>query len=108
VDLWTGEYLGHQSGRLELGELASHGMRVLAVHPSLGRPQTIASTGHLLGDAMDLASETWDAASSVLTLTVRDDGPPARRGELIVFDPAGPLRRIPFAVGDPPLRLTFA
>jgi hypothetical protein len=108
VDQWTGEYLGRHTGPLELGELEPHALRLLAVHPDLGRPQMIGSTGHLLGDAMDLESEAWDASSRTLTLTPTSTAPTARRGELLVADPSGPVRRIPFSPGDPPINLTFA
>jgi hypothetical protein len=108
VDQWTGEYLGVASEKMDLGPLAPHAMRLLALHPDLGRPRTIGSTGHLLGDAMDLASEAWDAAARVLTLRPSGGGPPARRGELIVYDPHGPPRRVPFSgASTEPLHLQF-
>jgi alpha-galactosidase len=107
VDQWTGEYLGCHSGVLELGELGPHAIRLLTVHPDLGRPQTMGSTGHLLGDAMDLQAEAWDASSRTLSLTPTSTAPPARRGELLIADPWGPVRRIPFSPGDPPIHLTF-
>jgi hypothetical protein len=107
VDQWSGEYLGCHVGRVVLGNLEPHAMRLLAVHPDLGRPQSIGSTGHLLGDAMDLATESWDDSRGVLTLTPRADGPPGREGELIVFEPGGKIHRIPFAPGAPPMELTF-
>jgi alpha-galactosidase len=98
VDLWTGEYLGHASDALDLGSVAPHGMRLLSLHADLGRPQTIGSTGHLLGDAMDLASETWDGHE--LTLQAASGGPAERRAEFIVFDPSGLVRRVPFSAGE--------
>jgi alpha-galactosidase len=109
VDLWTGDYLGLQQGTLDLGPLAPHGMRLLSVHADLGRPQTIGGTGHLLGEAMDLADEVWDADTSVLTLQPATNGPAARRGELIVYDPRGPIRRVPFtsAAVSLPIALSF-
>jgi alpha-galactosidase len=98
VDLWSGAYLGlFASDAVDLGELAPHAMRLLAVHPDLGRPQTIGSTGHLLGDAMDLASEEWDPTAHVLTLRPSANGPSARHGEFLVYDPHGPLRRVPLS-----------
>jgi alpha-galactosidase len=110
VDLWTGDYLGFKQGALDLGPLAAHGMRLLSVHADLGRPQTIGSTGHVLGDAMDLATEVWDAASGVLTLEPATNAPAARRGELIVYDPRGPIRRVPFTstAASSPIRLSFS
>jgi alpha-galactosidase len=97
VDLWSGQYLGRSSGPLDLGELPPHGMRLLSVHRDARRPQTVGSTGHLLGDAMDLALERWDADTATLTLVPRGNGPAARAGQFIVYDPRGSLRRVPFS-----------
>lgn len=108
VDLWTGSYLGLHAEAVDLGAQAPHGVRLLAVHPDLGRPQTIGSTGHLLGDLMDLAFEQWDPETHVLTLTPAAGGPPGRPAELIVFDPHGPIRRVPVSAADPrAIRLEF-
>jgi alpha-galactosidase len=95
-DLLRGEYLGRFEGTLPLGQLEPHAMRLLSVHPVLNRPQTVGSTGHLLGEAMDLESETWDPVRGTLTLEPTRNGPPARRGEFLVAYPDGELRRIPF------------
>lgn len=108
VDLWSGAYLGATASAFELGSLDAHAVRVLAVTPAGERPQTIGSTGHLLGHLMDLADERWDPASRTLVLQPSGVGPRARRGELLVYDPHGPLRRVPFATAGPsPIRLEF-
>jgi alpha-galactosidase len=108
VDLWTGGYLGLHAAVVELGALAPHRVRLLAVHPDLGRPQTIGSTGHVLGDMMDLAVEQWDPKTRVLTLTPAAGGPPGRTTELIIFDPHGPIRRVPVSTAVPRvIRLEF-
>ncbi|HEX8968107.1 MAG TPA: glycoside hydrolase family 36 protein, partial [Chloroflexota bacterium] len=99
-DLWSGDYLGRDLDARELGELDPHGVRLLTVHPDLGRPQVVGSTGHLLGDAMDLTHAEWDAGRRTLKLLPANTGPRARRGDLVVYDPDGPLRRVPFAVAD--------
>jgi len=109
VDLWRGEYLGLHRGSLDLGTLEPHALRLLSIHPDLGRPQTVGSTGHLLGDAMDLAAEAWDPATRTLVLTPSASGPPARRGELLVVDADGSLQRVSFATAAPkPIELRFA
>lgn len=109
VDQWTGAYLGAHTQPLELGDLPPHGLRLLSIHPDLGRPQTIGSTGHLLGAVMDLANEQWDPQAHILSLQLTSQGPPARTGELLVFDPNGPLRRVPLAMSEPRgVRLQFA
>jgi alpha-galactosidase len=111
VDLWQGAYVGVSAppaGRLDLGSLAPHGLRLLSIHAHDGRPQVIGSTGHLLGEAMDLASEAWNATERVLTLRPAERGPRARTGEFLVFDPDGPVRRVPFSAADPrAIRLQF-
>jgi alpha-galactosidase len=99
-DLWSGEYLGRHQ-RLSLGRLAAHALRLLSVHPDLGRPQTVGSTGHLLGPAMDLADEHWEPASGALLLTPSASGPAARRGEFVVATTGGRVRRVPFARTGP-------
>jgi alpha-galactosidase len=107
-DLWSGAYLGRHSSALDLGALPPHSMRLLSVHPDLGRPQTIGSSGHLLGEAMDLAAEEWDPAAGVLTLIPSDRGPRSRRSEFVVYDPRGPLQRVPFSAADArPITLHF-
>ncbi|HEY0582699.1 MAG TPA: glycoside hydrolase family 36 protein, partial [Chloroflexota bacterium] len=107
-DLWRGDYLGRHSASLTLAPLAPHSLHLLSIHPDLGRPQTIGSTGHLLGPAQDLADEAWDAVTRELTLRLSPHGPPARRGELIVCDPNGPPRRVAFAsTGAQLIRLLF-
>jgi alpha-galactosidase len=108
TDLWSGEYVGLSSQPVDLGRLAAHAMRLLSVHPERGRPQTIGSTGHLLGEAMDLADEVWDAATGVLTLQVSQVGPRTRSAEFIVSDPNGPPRRIAFSAADSrPIHVQF-
>lgn len=103
VDLWTGAHWGPREGALDLGILAPHGLRLLSVHPAPDRPRVVGSTGHLLGELMDVEEERWDGR----TLTVRLAGPPARRGTLLVVAPpgfqptapplgAGGLLRVPF------------
>jgi alpha-galactosidase len=104
VDLMRGHYLGRCRGSLELGQIEPHGLRLLSVHADLGRPQTVGSTGHLLGEAMDLAHEAWDASTRTLTLQPSANSPPARGGELLVVEPDGGLRRVPISRGAIELR----
>jgi alpha-galactosidase len=109
VDLWSGAYLGISSQPVDLGQLPPHAMRLLSVHAERGRPQTIGSTGHLLGEAMDLADEIWEAGTRTLTLHPSPSGPRTRNAEFIVADPNGPPRRVPFSPADElPIRLRLA
>jgi alpha-galactosidase len=108
VDLWSGEYLGLSAQLVDVGPLPPHSMRLLSVHPEGGRPHTVGSTGHLLGEAMDLADEVWDEANRVLTLHPSAKSPAMRRAEFIVADPHGPPRRIAFSAADPrPIHIQF-
>ena len=101
LDLWSGHYMGRHTGALDLGVVPPHGMRLLSIHPDLARPHTIGSTGHALGEAMDLAGESWNADTSVLTLVPSSHAPRTRRGEFLVWDPAsGAVRRVPFSAAE--------
>ena len=107
-DLWSAEYLGVHADAVDLGELSPHALRLLAVHRDLQRPQVVGSNGHLLGDAMDLADEAWNPQTRTLTVVPSDAAPYARHGDFLVYDPHGPLRRVPFAVADTkPIQLDF-
>jgi alpha-galactosidase len=107
-DLWQGEYRGRQRGIFDLGVLAPHTLRLLSIHLDLGRPQTVGGTGHLFGEAMDLATEHWSLGLHELTVLPSTAGVRGRRGELVVYDPHGPLRRVPFSdYTDGPTTLSF-
>jgi alpha-galactosidase len=104
-DLWDGTYHGKHRGPASLGALDPHSLRLLSVHRDLERPQIVGSTGHLLGEAMDVADARWDGRQLVVTPSPR--GPVARRGEIAVAGPGGRHWRLPFATVDPtPITLT--
>jgi alpha-galactosidase len=84
-DLFTREHTGPRSGPMLLPPTAPHGVRLLSVHPDLGRPQLVGATFHLLGEAVELAAETWE--DGVLTLSFK--GGCDRRGEIYVYVPDG-------------------
>lgn len=84
-EFWTGRHYGPVTGRLEIGTVPAHGVRLLAVHEDKGRPQLVGSTLHLLGGAVEVAGETWDGN----TLTVALSCPGEHVGELIAYAPAG-------------------
>ncbi len=107
-DLWSAEYRGRHMDALDLGTLPPHALRLLSVHRDVHRPRVVGSTGHVLGDAVDLADEAWDPRARTLTVLPSRVGPSARRGDFIVYDPDGPLRRVPFTVADAkPIQLEF-
>jgi len=85
VDLWSGEYRGPLLGQIDIGGLAAHELRLLSVHAAVDRPAVVGSTGHALGEAMDVLDEAWDGA----TLRVSLAGGHARTGLLLVAVPAG-------------------
>jgi alpha-galactosidase len=96
VDLWTGVYLGRVSDQLALGALAPHAMRLLSLRAVNGeRPVVVGSTGHLLGAAMDVTAEEWDAETGTLVIHLREGAPPARRGEVLIAESVGAVRRVP-------------
>jgi hypothetical protein len=96
VDLWADTHRRPPSGRLALPPLEPHAMHLLSVRPAEPRPQVAGTTGHLLGDAVDVADEQWDGA----TLTVRL-ARPRQAGDLLVHVPGEGLRRIPLATAGP-------
>lgn len=85
VDLWTGDYFGTVNGDVRLPVTPAHGVRLLALHPVLNRPQLLGTTFHLLGGAAELSNESWDGRTLTLNLSTTGE----RQGELIVFVPAG-------------------
>ena len=101
-DLWTGEHVGPVQGPCAIGTLDAHALRLLSVHADLGRPQVVGSTGHLLGEAMDLADVTWGDGSLVLALS--QARPAARTGEVVVADQRRGLARLPFGPTTTDLR----
>lgn len=101
VDLWTGEHRGPLDGAADLGTLEPHALRLLSVHPVRPHPWVVGSTGHLLGDAMDLASVEWVAAERTLRVSLADGR--HHVGEVLAYVPEGyrsdsgsRLVRIPF------------
>jgi alpha-galactosidase len=97
VDLWTGEHLGPLTGRVHLGAAPPHSLRLLSIHDAGGdRPRVIGSTGHLLGEAVDVAEVTADEG---LTVHLAASGPPGGHGTLLVAMPDDTVRRVPFQRG---------
>jgi alpha-galactosidase len=84
-DLWSGEHFGPVRGLVSLGTIAPHGVRLLAVHADVGRPQLLGTTLHLLGGVVELSSESWSGDA----LTLRFDCPGEREGRLAVYVPPG-------------------
>lgn len=109
VDLWSGEAVGPTSGPTDLGTLAAHELRLLSVHTAGDRPTAIGSTGHVLGEAMDVLDETW--SDRTLRVALASDRP--HTGVLLVAVPPG-WRHIPdvsgrasWAAGERVLRVPF-
>jgi alpha-galactosidase len=96
VDQWSGAYLGRLTGRVDLGVLPPHSVRLLSVREPLDRPQVVGSTAHLLGDAIDVSREEWNPGSGILSVVPRGD---ARPGEILVVDSQMRLRRLQFSPG---------
>lgn len=94
VDQWSGAHQGPIQGSLALGVLEPHSLRLLVIYPHLGRPQVVGSTGHLLGDAMDVEATAWDGECLQIALA----GSRPHRGELLICVPGG--YRLASAHGD--------
>lgn len=109
VDLSSGESFGPHSGPTRLGSLAVHEIRLLSVHAAVDRPSVIGSTGHVLGEAMDVLDEQW--ADGTLRIVLAPDSasagfvvvavPPAWRYKPSVL---GPIMR---ESGNAALRIPF-
>jgi hypothetical protein len=67
-EFWTQEFLGVVEGRLGLGEIPPHGVRVIALRQALDRPFVMGTDVHLTQGGVELSQRTWDAASAVLTV----------------------------------------
>lgn len=93
VDLWSGTYVPTFPD--EPATLPPHALRLLAVRRRLDRPHVLSTTGHLLGDAVDVLAERWDAASGTLELQAR----PGASGDVLIYVPpawrASPVVRLP-------------
>jgi len=84
-DLWTQQHWGPTAQAVDLGAVPAHGVRLLQVHPHVGRPQLVGSTLHLLGGALEISNEYWSDA----TLSVELRCPGEHEGILAIYVPGG-------------------
>jgi len=63
-DFWNQKLLGVFSDRISV-EIKGHDTRVLLVHPTLRRPQLLATSRHITG-AFSIQELSWDFAASTL------------------------------------------
>ncbi|GIV95685.1 MAG: hypothetical protein KatS3mg057_0342 [Herpetosiphonaceae bacterium] len=82
-EFWSGKHSGPHTGAAALPEVPAHGVRLLQIHPDLGRPQMVGSTLHLLGGAVEIAEERW--TGTMLELTLRCPG--EHTGLLVIYIP---------------------
>ena len=75
-------------------------MRLLSIHAATDRPAVVGSTGHLLGEAMDVREATWDDGTLDITLARGR----AHAGVLLVTIPAD-WRHVATALDPPGMRL---
>jgi alpha-galactosidase len=103
VDLWSGAHSGPHVGAVVLGDLAPHALKLLSVHPAdTDRPHVVGSTGHLLGEAMDVLDEYWDGRTLHVSLAGR------HHGELLVARPVGRVERVAFRSGQGTARIELS
>jgi hypothetical protein len=85
-DFWANRFVPPFSGELR-ADLPAYSCRVLALRPEAKRPQVVSTSRHITQGIADLASETWDAGSGVLSGVSRAvAGDPY---ELRIVSPAG-------------------
>ncbi len=68
-EFWTNQYLGESQERFDM-EVPAHGVRLLAVHRVLDRPQFLSSDRHISQGGVDLKNLTWDADAKRLEAKV--------------------------------------
>lgn len=68
-DAWDGTWAWIGDGRLQ-AELSPRTERVLVLHPRPAHPAVAATSLHLLGGAVEIANESWDAAAGRLRADV--------------------------------------
>jgi len=69
-EFWTSSFQGVRKGRFEL-TVPGHGVRLLAVHRALPRPQFLSSDRHITQGAVELTRLAWDAATKTLSGSVK-------------------------------------
>lgn len=69
-EFWTRAYQGVRKGRFEM-PVPGHGVRLLAVHRALNRPQFLSSDRHVTQGAVELTQLEWNAAAKALSGTVK-------------------------------------
>jgi alpha-galactosidase len=74
-ELWREEYLGPLSDLVSV-TIPPHGCRLVRLSRTLGRPQVVGSTLHLLQGALEIAEEEWDGAKlrALLRPVAKKDG----------------------------------
>lgn len=68
-EFWSGRYLGPVRGTLER-TIAARSCEVIALRRDTGHPQLLGHNRHFTQGATDLVSESWDEASTTLTVTL--------------------------------------
>jgi len=69
-EFWTRTFQGARTGRFEM-PVPGHGVRLLAVHRALPRPQFLSSDRHITQGAVELTQLAWDAPAKTLSGSVK-------------------------------------
>ena len=79
LDVWEERYLGRASGALEFPAVGEHACKLVALRPVAGEPAVLGTTAHIGAGVVDITSQEFDAASSMLRLGVGPAGKRERR-----------------------------
>jgi hypothetical protein len=77
-EFWESRFHGRTSTAISL-PVPARGVRVLAVHPDLGRPQFLSTDRHITQGATSLEGLQWDEAAQTLSVEVKLVGDHATR-----------------------------
>jgi hypothetical protein len=77
-EFWESRFCGRTTERISL-PVPARAVRLVAVHPDLGRPQFLSTDRHLTQGATSIAGMTWDEAARTLALEVKLVGGHATR-----------------------------
>ena len=69
-EFWENRFHGRTTDAIRV-PVPAHGVRVVAVHPDLGRPQFLSTDRHLTQGATSLETLQWDEAARTLAVEVK-------------------------------------
>ncbi len=76
---WDERYLGVVEGSLSFSSVEPHGCRLVSLRPADRRPRIVGTSAHVGGGILDITSQSWDEASSELSIELAPVGRRTRR-----------------------------